>query len=630
MTDRHTHIVTFDNGTRPDYDAHDVDTAEHFPFKGLEFEAAAIKAGEIGVERICDHGSLRSIDPDDFDVSLALAPDDQFDDDGLDVDVRAKESARIEDVRQQSAIPDPAELGSHDGRGFTLCVMDSGVDSSHTVFDDPSAPITHVDATDRPVEVDEAANVPDNIGHGSACAGQAYRIAPSTEMLSLRVFKSGGGTTGRIIMRALDWIASNRDLIDVVNMSWGVSKKVSAIDRAHDALVDAGLHIVSAAGNSGGQAGSPATADTAFSVGATTEAGTVADFSSYNPDDQSPDVAAIGAAVRLIQAENTSMGLDLPGPWVQAPGTSFSSPEVAGMLLLYLTFAPEKTPQDARADFRESARDLPSTPRDGAGIADCSAAVELVSDGGFDQDESEGEDEDGSDDGESGDSGNENGRDGSGDGSDGGSDDSDGSGDESDGDDGTGGSDGNDTSPDPPDEDESNDQDVPESPDEIDFNPPEFSEAGTGQFVADLMRVVDGDTMYVDLALTPFDLRDTWDLRLLGIDTAEIFGVSKDSAEYERGVEHRQFVRDWFSAAAESHHPYPLLIKTNTIGKYGRKVSIVKRRTDGSILNVALIEEFGDDVFSPQDFTNGSNAARYEATSKQLVGAGRVAAGSDE
>ena len=71
------------------------------------------------------------------------------------------------------------------------------------------------------------------------------------------------------------------------------------------------------------------------------------------------------------------MGTDLDGPWVKSSGTSFSAPEVAGMVAKYLDAAGSTPPETIVREFEAAAaRDIPGQPRDGAGLADCAAAVE--------------------------------------------------------------------------------------------------------------------------------------------------------------------------------------------------------------------------------------------------------------
>lgn len=82
--------------------------------------------------------------------------------------------------------------------------------------------------------------------------------------------------------------------------------------------------------------------------------------------------------------------------------------------------------------------------------------------------------------------------------------------------------------------------------------------------VAEVVRVVDGDTIYVDLDLG-FGVTKHAKVRLIGIDTPELRGRGK-----EKGLAARDFVDSWF----ELHHPTRELVLCRTskdrTGKYGR------------------------------------------------------------
>jgi subtilisin family serine protease len=273
--------------------------------------------------------------------------------------------ATIEDVRQLHDVPE----GDATGEGFTVVAMDSGIDPDHPVFEGDT--IEQVDVT--------GAGKGDAVGHGTAVLGQITRLAPGADLIALRIFGEKGQAKNNVIMRAYEWLHNHTDTYDVVNMSWGSSKTSRAINRTHNTLVEKGIRDVVSAGNSGKESGSPATAERAFSIGACTEEGKIAEFSSYNPDRDNPDVAAIGKDNRLAQASGTSMGKDLDGPWVKASGTSFSAPEVAGMVAKYLDVHPEASPETIMSDFEAAARNIPDQPRDGAGLADYEAAVNTES-----------------------------------------------------------------------------------------------------------------------------------------------------------------------------------------------------------------------------------------------------------
>jgi subtilisin family serine protease len=269
--------------------------------------------------------------------------------------------ATIEDVRRLHDVPDDEVTGN----GFTVVAMDSGIDPEHPVFE--GVAIEQVDVT--------GAGRGDAVGHGTAVLGQITRLAPGADLVALRIFGSEGQAKNNVIMRAYEWLHDNTDAYEVVNMSWGSSETSQAINRVHNALVEKGIRDVVSAGNSGKKSGSPATAERAFSIGACTEKGEIAAFSSYNPERDNPDVAAIGVNNRLAQASGTSMGQELDGPWIQASGTSFSAPEVAGMVAKYLDVHESASPETIMNDFESGARNIPDQPRDGTGLADYEAAV---------------------------------------------------------------------------------------------------------------------------------------------------------------------------------------------------------------------------------------------------------------
>ncbi|WP_248905199.1 S8 family peptidase [Halocatena marina] len=264
--------------------------------------------------------------------------------------------ATIEDVRHVHDVPDDDATGE----GLTVVAMDSGIDPKHPVFENVT--IEQVDVT--------GAGEGDAVGHGTGVLGQVTRLAPKADLIALRIFGSDGRTKNSVIMRAYEWLHNNTEKYDIVNMSWGSRERSKQTDRVHNELITKGVRDVVAAGNSGKKAGSPATAARAFSIAACTEEGTVAEFSSYNPNRDNPDVAAIGKDNRLAQASGTTMGTALDGPWVKASGTSFSAPEVAGMVAKYLSVHPDTPPAKIMNDFETAARDIPDQPRDGSGIAD--------------------------------------------------------------------------------------------------------------------------------------------------------------------------------------------------------------------------------------------------------------------
>lgn len=113
------------------------------------------------------------------------------------------------------------------------------------------------------------------------------------------------------------------------------------------------------------------------------------------------------------------------------------------------------------------------------------------------------------------------------------------------------------------------------------------------EYRSTLLNVVDGDTVDVKVDLG-FRIHREIRLRLAGIDTHEIHGVSRDSEEYQKGIREKEFVANWFSEAATGEVEWPLIIRSEKTGKYGRYVATVERKSDGATLNDDLLTEFGE------------------------------------
>lgn len=83
------------------------------------------------------------------------------------------------------------------------------------------------------------------------------------------------------------------------------------------------------------------------------------------------------------------------------------------------------------------------------------------------------------------------------------------------------------------------------------------------QYKATINRVVDGDTLWVDVDLG-FFLRQAMNLRLKGVNTPEIRG-----AERPEGLKSKQFVEDTLAQCPA------VVIKTYKLGKFGRYIADV-------------------------------------------------------
>jgi subtilisin family serine protease len=262
------------------------------------------------------------------------------------------------------------------GGGEVAVVMDSGIWTDHPAFDHPEREENPVLGS---VDVTGTGRHKDDIGHGTACAGLITTIAPQADLIALRIFDESGQTGEKPIMRAYEWLFKNIDEygITLANISWGATKTVDTFDRLQNKLVEAGVRDTTAAGNTGGPGGSPATASSAFSVGAVDQRGELTDFTSYNDEYSNPEVVAVGKNVRLAQATGTSMGRQLSGQWISGSGTSFSAPIICGLMARWRSREDNTiaTPAEVAYAYTSTAKAIPNTPREGAGIADHSEAV---------------------------------------------------------------------------------------------------------------------------------------------------------------------------------------------------------------------------------------------------------------
>jgi micrococcal nuclease len=110
-------------------------------------------------------------------------------------------------------------------------------------------------------------------------------------------------------------------------------------------------------------------------------------------------------------------------------------------------------------------------------------------------------------------------------------------------------------------------------------------------FQARLDRVVDGDTvdLLVDLG---FRTHKTVRVRVEGIDTAEVYGVSKDSEEYRRGAQHSDFARTWFEEhAGDEDWPFVLATEEDH-GKYGRWPGRIVSKSTANVYNEDVVDAF--------------------------------------
>src|SRR6185295_4057124 len=247
-------------------------------------------------------------------------------------------------------------------------------------------------------------------------------------LINLRVLNSTGVGTTAYVLRALDWVATNRTTynIRVVNLSLGMpaidSYRNDPVCRAVRRLVDAGVVVFAAAGNNGkdsdgnklyGHIHSPGNEPSAITVGAANTFGTddrsddtVASFSSRGPtrsfttDDDGvrhydnlvkPDLIAPGNKLIDAEADNNYLVTQTPSldagvsgsdnrKMMYLSGTSMATPVAAGTAALMLQANPSLTPNLVKALLMYTAQPLAgfNMLEQGAGELNIAGAVQLA------------------------------------------------------------------------------------------------------------------------------------------------------------------------------------------------------------------------------------------------------------
>ncbi|KAI9312028.1 serine protease 1 [Dichotomocladium elegans] len=221
------------------------------------------------------------------------------------------------------------------GKDIKVYVIDTGVNVEHVDFEGRARWGKTIPKGDE----DEDGN-----GHGSHCAGTIagarFGVAKKAIPIAVKVLRSNGSGTMSDVVSGVEW-ATEQHLKEsqaaqsagkvykgsVANMSLGGGKSPS-LDMAVNGAVDAGIVFAVAAGNDNRDACdySPAAAENAITVGASTLYDDRAYFSNYGP---CVDVFAPGLNIQSVwrgskYATNT------------ISGTSMASPHVAGLSAYFL------------------------------------------------------------------------------------------------------------------------------------------------------------------------------------------------------------------------------------------------------------------------------------------------------
>jgi hypothetical protein len=256
------------------------------------------------------------------------------------------------------------------GPGKPITVVDSGIDLTHPEFANrPNTTALNQQTTseedeDHGTEVSSVIGAPNNgVGLVGIYPNAVLRVWDASPFGFL--YESD----------AIEGIVEAARLgPGVINLSFGGEEDDPLLQQAVDHAVRAGSLVVAAAGNDG-LAGSPPNYPAVYphvlTIGATNSSGQVAPFSSATP---TLDLAAPGADIPVAEP----LAQEASGYVLDANGTSFASPLVAGAAAWVWTTRPELDNTQLFEVMRRSARDLPPQGFDNAsgwGLLDVPAAL---------------------------------------------------------------------------------------------------------------------------------------------------------------------------------------------------------------------------------------------------------------
>ncbi|CDK24420.1 unnamed protein product [Kuraishia capsulata CBS 1993] len=223
------------------------------------------------------------------------------------------------------------------GKGVTAYVIDTGVSVTHEEFGGRAKWGKTIPDNDEDL---------DGNGHGTHCAGtigsEHYGVAKGADIVAVKVLKSNGSGTMSDVVKGVEFAAQAHVAAakkgkkgfkgSTANMSLGGGKS-PALDMAVNAAVRTGLHFAVAAGNDNADACkySPAAAENAVTVGASTLSDFRAYFSNYGKC-----VDIFGPGLNIL---STYIGSDTATATLS--GTSMASPHVCGLLTYFLSLQPD-------------------------------------------------------------------------------------------------------------------------------------------------------------------------------------------------------------------------------------------------------------------------------------------------
>lgn len=252
------------------------------------------------------------------------------------------------------------------GRGIKIAILDTGIDFNHPDFAGriaASISFKGSSATDDNGHGTHVAGIA--AGSGAASGGRYRGVAPGASLYIAKVLDANGDGMMSDVMAGIEWAVERK--VHVIGLSLGGAGPcdgTDALSETCDAAVEAGCIVCAAAGNEGPNSktvGSPGCAKLVITVGASTDADRVADFSSRGPTLDGrvkPDILFPGVSIISCRASGTSMGTAINELYTRASGTSMATPHAVGTVALLLEVNPTLSPAQVKEILMSAAKNL--------------------------------------------------------------------------------------------------------------------------------------------------------------------------------------------------------------------------------------------------------------------------------